>query len=580
MKKIRALIPFLVLLATSLSGQQLQWVDLFYGTYSNFNPHVAWGTDYHYFAASFDDLIDVDPGSGQVIYEPLTRDAFIGKYGDDGDLLWSTHLVGNDASSLLFRTLSGIVITPDGGVAACGNFLGQLSMGDLQLECPNDGDYLPDGYLVKYDAQGELVFGKHIIRGDGNVDVSALTVDQQGNYWIAGDFYQTADFDPGLGENLLSPPGSAIFLAKYNSNGDLIWARHFAVEGTPSVRDIITDEAGNTYIVGYFKDAINFSTPNSTVPSLAAAGSGNPYMAKFTSTGEVIWSKVLKAEGDGSLLNAQLTDLQVSEAGTVMAAGYFQGPSIQVGAPGEPGADIMNPYDIPQAFWVEYTSTGELVSSICLCTENRKDIRDFELIGNDQILITGTFRNSLNFPNSVTEVTAMGNGEDIYFTLYDREDETFEWAYRVGGIANDSPHDIYLDDEQQLYLAGGVAHIVDFDLTEKTFISEGTSILAEYFLAKYSFTDLISSTDVVEEFLSIDLYPNPAQNQLIIQNDQGEALWFEMVSPQGQRLKQGYLLNGTNTIDISALSAGVVWVRICAAKASPCTQSRKIVLIR
>ncbi len=43
------------------------------------------------------------------------------------------------------------------------------------------------------------------------------------------------------------------FIVKYNSIGDVLWARSFGAEGIDETRSIATDSQGNVYVTGFFK---------------------------------------------------------------------------------------------------------------------------------------------------------------------------------------------------------------------------------------------------------------------------------------------------------------------------------------
>ncbi|MBL0073076.1 MAG: hypothetical protein IPP34_15270 [Bacteroidetes bacterium] len=53
-----------------------------------------------------------------------------------------------------------------------------------------------------------------------------------GSIYVAGTFYQSADFDPGSGTyNLTSAGSKDMFVSKLDNSGNFIWAKQFAGTG-------------------------------------------------------------------------------------------------------------------------------------------------------------------------------------------------------------------------------------------------------------------------------------------------------------------------------------------------------------
>jgi hypothetical protein len=68
------------------------------------------------------------------------------------------------------------------------------------------------------------------------------------------------------------------------------------------------------------------------------------------------------------------------------------------------------------------------------------------------------------------------------------------------------------------------------------------------------------------KFSPLDIYPNPATNQIsILENDAYANKEFRIISVQGNEMNSG-LVNGSNSIDISSLSSGIYMVEIIKDK--------------
>ena len=95
----------------------------------------------------------------------------------------------------------------------------------------NDWDYL----LVKTDVAGNALWyhaydNGHQLRG---VDVSGNDI------FVTGTFNGTMDLDPGPGTmNATSGGGAATFCQKFDSNGNLVWAKVFTGSGSIACHDI------------------------------------------------------------------------------------------------------------------------------------------------------------------------------------------------------------------------------------------------------------------------------------------------------------------------------------------------------
>ena len=82
-----------------------------------------------------------------------------------------------------------------------------------------------DAFLSSYDLDGNYQWGFSL----GGVDHDAfgnLVMDSLGNIYLAGGFQGTVDFDPDTGTYNLTSDGSYnVFVAKYDINGNFIWAK-------------------------------------------------------------------------------------------------------------------------------------------------------------------------------------------------------------------------------------------------------------------------------------------------------------------------------------------------------------------
>src|SRR3954447_26908554 len=144
--------------------------------------------------------------------------------------------------------------------------------------------------------------------------------DLVGNQIVAGTFTGTLDLDPSTAgvANVVSQGGTDVFVAKYGSDGKLVWARSLGGTANETVADLAFDGSGNVYVGGTFSGAVDFNPdPNVTATATAAEG-GSGYVWKLNFFGNLFWARTI----DGTSSIAALT---YSPQGGVVATGTFQG---------------------------------------------------------------------------------------------------------------------------------------------------------------------------------------------------------------------------------------------------------------
>jgi hypothetical protein len=79
------------------------------------------------------------------------------------------------------------------------------------------------------------------------------------------------------------------FLAKFASDGSLLWATYYGGESNDLAYRITTDGTGNVYMVGYTESGQGISTTSSHQP-VSGGGECDAFLARFTSSGYRAWA--------------------------------------------------------------------------------------------------------------------------------------------------------------------------------------------------------------------------------------------------------------------------------------------------
>ncbi len=125
--------------------------------------------------------------------------------------------------------------------------------------------------------------------GNGANIANAIKAAPDHNLYVTGRFSSTANFG---GTTITSAGGLDIFLAKYSSSGSLLWiAQAGSTQDDLGGYGIDLDQDGNVYVTGGFQGPATFYSANSggTKITVASGGQEGIFLAKYTSSGTVLW---------------------------------------------------------------------------------------------------------------------------------------------------------------------------------------------------------------------------------------------------------------------------------------------------
>ncbi len=263
-------------------------------------------------------------GEGETNETSLTSagydDIFIAKYNSDGTLDWA-----KQAGSSSDDVSSGISTLSDGSALVTGYFEGTAVFGEggtKQTSLISTGNY--DIFIAKYNSDGTLDWAKQAGGNDYDAGNGISTL-SDGSALVTGYFYRTAVFGEGeTNQTSLTSAGySGIFIAKYNSDGTLDWAKQAGGSGHDKGNGISTLSDGSALVTGYFYRTAVFGEGETNETSLTSTGTYDIFLAKYNSDGTLDWAKQVGGDDyDAGNGISTLSD------GSALVAGYFGGTAV------------------------------------------------------------------------------------------------------------------------------------------------------------------------------------------------------------------------------------------------------------
>ena len=254
------------------------------------------------------------------------------------------------------------------------------------------------------------------------------------------------------------------FIAKYDENGNINWVRHFETDSLNTRGYAIdVDPQGNVYACGATQQKAYYNGVN----RLTSRGDYDAFVFKFDTYGNFRWIKQIGGTDSDKAYGI------VVNGSDVYVTGYFAGtarfdPGVTLNGFG--GTDFfLEKLDTAGAFqWVRQGGgTG---------FERGYDIT---INTNGNIVCAGEFGTQANFGGTI--LNSAGN-QDAFLAAYDPSGNNL-WAVRGGGVEDDFGRSVCHDKNGNLYMGGDYASTANFGTN--TIVSNG---YADVFLVSYDST--------------------------------------------------------------------------------------------
>lgn len=267
-----------------------------------------------YLTGYFEDTVNFD--SYTLISED-TRDMLLLKLDTGGNVIWARKAGGQGGNY-------GWDINVDNtGIVYVTGFAAGHDMHFGSITTTNT-----DVFISSFDTSGAVLWANSIDAiGIGVLYGNSVSSDVSGNVYITGFSFQ--DQNMHFGSTILS--GNNSYVAKYNSSGNLVWAKGIATNTIDGANYIVVDSGKNIYIAGFLDYWGVFGAD-----TIYTNGGEDVFIAKLDSNGNYIWSALAGGSGtDGAY------SLTLDNNGSIVLTGYttssisYFGPYTINGASGQ-----------------------------------------------------------------------------------------------------------------------------------------------------------------------------------------------------------------------------------------------------
>lgn len=373
---------------------------------------------------------------------------------EDAVFGWAKQIGGTDND-----TANSVAVDVDGNVYISGTFKGTVDFDPGPGTANIAAVGTTDSFILKLNSAGEYQWVKQI-GGVGATVNAYLKLDNLENLILAGSFSGTVDFDPGVATaNLTSAGGTDVFIAKLDSDGNLIWSKKVGGTGNDSSFshfNLGIDSSDSILVSGYFRNTVDFD-PGPGTANLSSVGSDHMFVLKLDTDGDYVWAKAFGDTSDDLAPLLVLDDLDNIYLSTTfnLSGDFDPGPEVvTITAASNSDAFILKLDSNGDYVWAQVIhSTGSGIGSV----------RSILIDSLDRLLIVGDLSadSVTDFDPSESEANLTPNWfieNASYLARYDGDGNYLDSMLMPGGYSETA----WVDEQDNIYFAA--IHQVEIDI--------------------------------------------------------------------------------------------------------------------
>lgn len=315
---------------------------------------------------------------------------------------------------------------------------------------------------AKMTALGTVQWVARLTSAASNDNAFGVATDSQGGVYVTGQFTGTSSMtawnaDQTSFATILSTltAGLQPYLVKYSSLGVVQWVTK-GYAGSNNVSNSVTcDSTDNIYIAGYYGSILTFYNADQTAfaTTLAIGTNSDAFLAKYSSSGSVLWVTRMTSAGNSDIAYGVSTDSQ----GNVYVTGQHNGVLTAWNANQTSFATTLSTSGT-DGFLIKYNSSGSVqwVARITAASGGKTSYSvNCDL--SDNVYICGQYNATATAYNAnntaFTTTLVFTGGQDGYLLKYSSTGSVL-WVTRVTSTGTDTAFSVTTDSQDNVYISG------------------------------------------------------------------------------------------------------------------------------
>ena len=453
---------------------------------------------------------------------------FLVKYDPSGNVLWakSSNGIGDNDEGMSVSTDGSGNVYVTGWFSATYCTFGSITLTNAGM------------FLVKYDSNGNVLWAKNA-GGNCNNSSYGVSADGSGNVFVAGYFDNSGPYII-FGSDTLTNAG--MFLVKYDATGNVLWAKSGG-GGNDIGQSVSTDGKGNVFVTGNFNgNYISFGSD-----TLINPGDVNIFLVKYDSFGNLLWAKMAGwGIGGGQGPANEVQSCSTDSSGNVLITGG--GGTIIF------GSDTLNNQGM---FLAKYDPSGNVLWVKRAAGTYQAGGSGVSTDHSSNVYVTGWFEDTITFGSFILTNSGM------FLVKYDTAGNVL-WTKNANGSFPDQEYSVSTDRSSNVFVQGYFNSSINFD--NDTLTGGGM------FLAKLA--NSITGINETESDNLFLIYPNPTNGFFQIKSDKLRMMNVEIYNVYGEKIYSSIINNHLSLINLNVPN-GVYFVEV---KSENGTVTKKIII--